>query len=73
VISLVGSTNSTLAKCSNFILDCSVEREACHLGLAPTASSTAAMAMGDALAIAVAEQKGFTAEDFKRLHPGGER
>jgi arabinose-5-phosphate isomerase len=73
IISITGNLESTVASMSNIVLDCSVAREACPLGLAPTASSTAAMAMGDALAIAVAEQKGFTAEDFRRLHPGGER
>src|SRR5690606_37041819 len=62
---------STLANCASVHIDVSVEREACPLGLAPTASTTAAMVMGDALAIALLETKGFTAEDFARSHPGG--
>jgi len=53
------------------VLDCSVSREACGLGLAPTASTTAMLALGDALAIAVSQSKGFRAEDFADLHPGG--
>jgi arabinose-5-phosphate isomerase len=62
---------STLARASDVALDCSVENEACGLGLAPTASTTAMLALGDALAIAVSLRKGFRAEDFARLHPGG--
>jgi len=62
---------STLATSSNVALDCSVEREACGLNLAPTASTTTMLALGDALAIAVSLRKGFRAEDFADLHPGG--
>jgi arabinose-5-phosphate isomerase len=63
--------NSTLAMASDVALDCGVEREACGLNLAPTASTTAMLALGDALAIAVSLRKGFQAEDFAELHPGG--
>src|SRR5215469_15164862 len=63
--------SSTLAQASDVVLDCSVEREACILNLAPTASTTAMLALGDALAIAVSLRKGFRAEDFAELHPGG--
>lgn len=62
---------STLAQASDVVLDCSVEREACGLNLAPTASTTAMLALGDALAVAVSLRKGFRAEDFAELHPGG--
>ena len=62
---------STLARASDVVLDVSVEREACGMGLAPTASTTAMLALGDALAIAVSLRKGFRAEDFADLHPGG--
>jgi len=71
LISLCCSLSSTLAQASNVALDCSVEREACGLNLAPTASTTAMLALGDALAIAVSLRKGFRAEDFADLHPGG--
>ena len=63
--------NSTLATASDVALDCGVEREACGLNLAPTASTTTMLALGDALAIAVSLRKGFRAEDFADLHPGG--
>jgi arabinose-5-phosphate isomerase len=63
--------DSTLALASDVALDCGVEREACGLNLAPTASTTAMLALGDALAIAVSLRKGFRAEDFADLHPGG--
>ncbi|MGO8720674.1 MAG: SIS domain-containing protein [Acidobacteriaceae bacterium] len=63
--------HSTLAMASDVALDCSVEQEACTLGLAPTASTTAMLALGDALAIAISARKGFRAEDFANLHPGG--
>src|SRR6202451_1226915 len=63
--------NSTLAKASDVVLDVGVEREACGMNLAPTASTTAMLALGDALAIAVSLRKGFRAEDFADLHPGG--
>ncbi len=62
---------STLATASDVALDCSVEREACGLNLSPTASTTAMLALGDALAVAVSLRKGFRAEDFAELHPGG--
>jgi len=71
LISLSCNPTSTLAQASNVALDCSVEREACGLNLAPTASTTAMLALGDALAIAVSLRKGFRAEDFAELHPGG--
>src|SRR6202040_3772490 len=62
---------STLAAAADVALDCSVAKEACGLGLAPTASTTAMLALGDALAMALAEKKGFKEEDFANLHPGG--
>jgi len=62
---------STLAAAADVALDCSISREACSLGLAPTASTTAMLALGDALAVALAEKKGFKEEDFAELHPGG--
>lgn len=71
LISLTGNTNSTLAQAATINLDVSVEKEACPLGLAPTSSTTAALVMGDALAIALLEVRGFDANDFARSHPGG--
>jgi len=71
LISFCCNLNSTLAQTSDVTLDCGVEREACGLNLAPTASTTAMLALGDALAIAVSLRKGFRAEDFADLHPGG--
>ncbi|RKZ75877.1 MAG: D-arabinose 5-phosphate isomerase [Gammaproteobacteria bacterium] len=71
LISLTGNSYSTLAKAATINIDVSVEKEACPLGLAPTSSTTAALVMGDALAIALLEAKGFSAEDFARSHPGG--
>jgi arabinose-5-phosphate isomerase len=71
LIALVCNTQSTLAAASEVALDCSVPGEACGLGLAPTASTTAMLALGDALAIAVSLRRGFRAEDFAALHPGG--
>ena len=71
LISFCCNLTSTLATASDVALDCSVEREACSLNLAPTASTTAMLALGDALAIAVSLRKGFRAEDFAELHPGG--
>ncbi len=62
---------STLAQAADIALDCSVAKEACSLGLAPTASTTAMLALGDALAVALAEKRGFKEEDFADLHPGG--
>lgn len=71
LIALTGNGGSTLARYATVTLDVSVPAEACPLNLAPTASTTAALAMGDALAIAVLEARGFTEEDFARSHPGG--
>jgi arabinose-5-phosphate isomerase len=71
LISFCCELSSTLAQASDVALDCSVEREACGLNLAPTASTTTMLALGDALAIAVSLRKGFRAEDFADLHPGG--
>lgn len=71
LISLTGNQQSTLSKFANVNLDVSVDKEACPLNLAPTASTTASLVMGDALAIALLEAKGFTAEDFALSHPGG--
>jgi arabinose-5-phosphate isomerase len=71
LIAFCCNLDSTLARASDVALDCSVPSEACGLGLAPTASTTAMLALGDALAIAVSLRKGFRAEDFASLHPGG--
>ncbi|HLF86971.1 MAG TPA: KpsF/GutQ family sugar-phosphate isomerase [Nitrospiria bacterium] len=71
LISLVGNHRSTLARNSDLFIDISVKEEACSMGLIPTASTTAALAMGDALAIALLEKKGFKEEDFASFHPGG--
>jgi arabinose-5-phosphate isomerase len=71
LIALTGNPNSTLARNANAHIDVSVEKEACPLGLAPTTSSTAALAMADALAISLLEQRGFTEDDFALSHPGG--
>jgi arabinose-5-phosphate isomerase len=71
LISFSCNVDSTLGRASDVALDCSVPNEACGLGLAPTASTTAMLALGDALAIAVSLRKGFRAEDFAQLHPGG--
>lgn len=71
VISITNNKNSTLAKESDIHLYLNIEREACPLNLAPTSSSTATLALGDALAVALLEMRGFTAEDFARFHPGG--
>ncbi len=62
---------SSLAQAANIALDCSVAQEACSLGLAPTASTTAMLALGDAIALALSEKRGFREEDFAHLHPGG--
>jgi len=70
-IALVGNINSFLAKEADVVLNCSVEREACPNNLAPTCSSTAQLAMGDALASCLIELRGFTPEDFAKYHPGG--
>jgi len=71
LIALTGRADSTLARAASVHLDVGVEQEACPLGLAPTASTTATLAMGDALAVALLDARGFTAEDFARSHPGG--
>ena len=71
MIGMTGNINSTLAKTSDVTLDISVEREADTLGKAPTASTTATLAMGDALAVCLMEEKGFTKEDFLMYHPSG--
>ncbi len=71
LISMTGQPRSTLAREADVHIDVSVASEACPLGLAPTASTTATLAMGDALAIALLESRGFTAEDFARSHPAG--
>lgn len=71
LIALVGNVQSALAKESDVALDVSVDEEACSLNLAPTASTTAALAMGDALAVTLLEKRGFKAEEFAGLHPGG--
>lgn len=71
VLSMTGRLNSTLAKNSDVALDVSVSEEACPMGLAPTASTTATLAMGDALAVALLQRRGFQEEDFAQFHPGG--
>jgi arabinose-5-phosphate isomerase len=71
LVALTGRSDSTLARYATVTLDVSVPAEACPLNLAPTASTTATLAMGDALAVAVLEARGFTEEDFARSHPGG--
>lgn len=71
LISLTGKPGSTLAKAANVHLNVAVDEEACPLNLAPTASTTATLAMGDALAVALLESRGFTADDFARSHPSG--
>ncbi|MEQ1743009.1 MAG: KpsF/GutQ family sugar-phosphate isomerase [Candidatus Nitrotoga sp.] len=71
LISLTGNPRSSLAVASDAHLDAAVDKEACSLGLAPTASTTAALALGDALAVALLDAKGFREEDFARSHPGG--
>ena len=71
LISLTGAPESTLARFSDVHLNVSVQREACPLNLAPTASTTASLAMGDALAVALLDARGFREEDFARSHPGG--
>jgi arabinose-5-phosphate isomerase len=71
VVAMTGRVNSTLGKNSDVTLDVSVSEEACPLGLAPTASTTATLAMGDALAVALFQKRGFKQEDFAQFHPGG--
>jgi arabinose-5-phosphate isomerase len=71
LIALTGQRDSSLGRLSDVVLDVSVPREACPLNLAPTSSSTATLAMGDALAMVLLEARGFTEQDFARFHPGG--
>ncbi len=71
IIAITGGTHSTLAGFARVVLDVTVPREACPLGLAPTTSTTATLALGDALAVALLKRKQFKAEDFRRNHPGG--
>jgi len=71
IIAITGRRESTMARAATVILECTVTEEACPFDLAPTTSTTAALAMGDALAVALLLLRGFTAEDFARLHPGG--
>jgi arabinose-5-phosphate isomerase len=72
LITLTGQPGSTLARASEVVIDVGVPQEACPLGLAPTASTTAMLAVGDALAMALLEKKGFTEDDYAALHPGGD-
>ena len=71
LVAMTGNTGSTLAREADAHLDASVDKEACPLNLAPTASTTAALALGDALAVALLDARGFSADDFARTHPGG--
>jgi arabinose-5-phosphate isomerase len=71
LIAMTGGPNSALAKHADIVLDSSVAKEACPLNLAPTASTTVQLALGDALAVALLDARGFKAEDFARSHPGG--
>ena len=71
LIALTGDSTSTLARAADVTLDCGIAEEACPINLAPTASTTASLAMGDALAMTLLAQKGFRVEDFASLHPGG--
>jgi arabinose-5-phosphate isomerase len=71
VVLLTGKPGGILSKCSDVVLNVGVTKEACPLNLAPTSSTTAALAMGDALAVALLEKKGFTEKDFARVHPAG--
>jgi arabinose-5-phosphate isomerase len=71
LVAMTGNARSTLARHADIVLDSGVEREACPLQLAPTASTTAQLALGDALAVALLDARGFRAEDFARSHPGG--
>ncbi len=72
LIALTGNPDSTLGRYADVALDAGVREEACPLGLAPTASTTAALALGDALAVVLFEEKGFSEQDFAMLHPGGD-
>ncbi len=71
LVAMTGQDDSSLARYADLFLDCRVEKEACPLNLAPTASTTAQLALGDALAVALLDARGFKAEDFARSHPGG--
>src|SRR4051795_3296582 len=71
LVAMTGKAGSTLARHADIVLDSGVEKEACPLNLAPTASTTAQLALGDALAVALLDARGFQAEDFARSHPGG--
>ncbi|MCJ7830416.1 MAG: KpsF/GutQ family sugar-phosphate isomerase, partial [Desulfobacterales bacterium] len=71
IIAFTGNTDSTLARHSDIVINTRVNREACSLGLAPTASTTALLAMGDALAVVLSSKKHFNSSDFRRFHPGG--
>jgi len=71
LIAFTGNRNSTLARQADVVIDVGVDKEACPLNLAPTSSTTATLVMGDALAVALLESRGFTEEDFARSHPGG--
>src|SRR5437764_12641162 len=71
IIAMCGDSNSTLAKNAHLVLDVNVEQEACPLNLAPTSSTTAMLALGDALAMVLLEARGFAKEDFAKFHPGG--
>ena len=71
LVTLTGNAESSLAKLADINIDCGVGSEACPLGLAPTTSTTAALVMGDAIAVALLSEKGFSAKDFARSHPGG--
>jgi arabinose-5-phosphate isomerase len=71
IIAMTGNPNSTMAGFADVVLNVAVPREACPLGLAPTSSTTATLALGDALAVSLLQRKQFRAEDFRRLHPGG--
>ena len=71
LVAITGNTQSTLAQYASCVLDSSVEKEACPMNLAPTASTTAQLALGDALAVAVLDARGFKQDDFARSHPGG--
>src|SRR2546423_2881061 len=71
IVALTGNEQSSLAQAADVHLDAAVDAEACPLGLAPTASTTAALALGDALALALLDARGFSTEDFARSHPGG--
>jgi len=71
IVALVGNVNSYLAKHADYVLNCTVSKEACPNNLAPTASSTAQLVLGDALAVSLIAMRGFSPEDFARIHPGG--